>query len=197
LSALWRAADQDAHHPRAASAAGVVVVTDTDYETDTDRANEARAAAEFADHFWLRQFKIGNYSSIDRAFVNGTGVVVSFGEIKCHLDADKGYRFEDPRFNGGYLMPEYRFRAAMALNMATRCPVHLIIEFVDALVYLDMAFRNPEYGHRLWRQDRGDDYDAVKFPWSAFRIIRRASTRHALYDSELPTAEDVKGILRR
>lgn len=145
-------------------------------ETDQDRANEQRAAIEFARYFVLRQCKIGNHSCIDRAFVNAAGVIIAFGEIKCHLDPDKKYRFEDPRFNGGYLLPTNKFHAAQALNMATNCPVHLVVELTDALVYLDMIKIKPEYGHRLWREDRGepsDDYDAVRFVWPAFRVIRR------------------------
>ena len=153
-------------------------MSNMNYETDTDRANERRAAIEFAGNFKLRQFKIGNHSSIDRALVNGTDVIVGFAEIKCHLDPDKDYRFGDARFNGGYLLKEKKFNAAMALNIATNCPIYLVVEFVDALVYLDMVRVKPEYGHELWRADRDDDTDraAVRFAWPAFRVIRHPST---------------------
>jgi hypothetical protein len=144
------------------------------YETDQDRDNEARAAIEFAARFNLRNFKIGYNSSIDRALLNHAGVIVAFAEIKCHL-TDKKYRFNDPRFGGGYKLREDKFRAAHMLNMVTHCPVHLVVEFDDALAYLDVTRVTPQYGYRIGRRDRGDpndDADAVLFAWPAFTLIR-------------------------
>lgn len=153
------------------------------HETDQDRINEQRAAIEFARAFGLGQRKIGFRSSIDRAFSNQIEIV-AFGEVKCHLTRGKNYRFRDPRFcdGSGYLMREKKWNAAQTLNMATNCPVHLIVEFIDALVYINLALAGggqalrPEYGYELWDRDRDDDEDraAVKLPWPPFRVIRRA-----------------------
>lgn len=141
------------------------------YETDTDRINEERVANEWAALRGCKAIAIAaEHPRIDRALIGATGSLVGFAEVKSC-----GWRFGEPSFGGGYKLETAKDSAAVEARFAFSLPVFLVVEFVDALAWLDITTAVRNRGYRLKRRDRGTEVNAVLFAWQEFKIDRMVS----------------------
>lgn len=147
-------------------------------ETDEHRANEDRIACEYAERHGVSVLMIaGDHPRIDRA-LTWNGSLIGFIEVKCQ----NSYRFGEPSFGGGYKIGVGKISAARDISFATGLPTFLIVEFADALCWLDMLAVDYQRGHELRARDRATVQNAVLYSWLDFAFDRAepaAVTRRA------------------
>ena len=106
---------------------------------------------------------------IDRALVLNDELI-GFAEVKV-----LNYPFVDPSFGAGCKVGQDKMTAAVELSFALALPTYLVIEFTDALVWLEMLSAKCEHNVIIRRHDRGTVQHGVNFFWREFKIDRAES----------------------
>lgn len=136
----------------------------TMHETDAHQEAEARIADEFAASRGATALPFASaHPRLDGAIAGPTGSIVAFAEIKT-----SPWPWHSPAFGLGYKLRRDKFDAALACRRLFGLPVYLVVEFADALAYLDMMAVPYIDNVTLHRPDRGETYSAVQFEWAHF-----------------------------
>lgn len=121
------------------------------YETENDRAAEARIAASIA-HYWsLKAYKLKPYYPIDFALINPGGLLHSWLETKRRKVLSTAYR--------EIILSQHKICAGLQLARDTHTSFYFAVEFFDGLYYVEIMHHRGYPVRIAGRSDRSDAAD--------------------------------------
>lgn len=139
------------------------------YENTETRANERETSKRLEEKWSCGLVKLPRHYVMDYAAVRNDKVV-SFVEIKCRTNAMEHYPT--------YMVAAHKPLKANELYMTFRLPSFLVVQWTDALGYVD--FQKAGYDLRIGgRKDRNDPADqepVLHIPVERFDVVEEKET---------------------